>query len=245
MPSKPSPIFLLPLLLLLPLSGCTTLMVTTTAAGVAVAASERRSVGTFLDDQIIEISVTDRIYGDPLLGKQVHLKVTSYDRVVLLTGEVPNDGLRQRALGIVREARAVRAVLDETRIAPPPPFSQRLRDRWTALKIKLGLLGHGRNPLRTQVIVSAGTAYLLGELSDEEADAAVAVARQTRGVRRVVLNNNVRTPAPALAGGAPPPTEPVPPEEPPPEPAEAIPYSDAAAFETPHPPPAVAEENAP
>ncbi len=238
MPSKPS--LLVILLLLLPLSGCTTLMVTGTAAGVAVAASERRSVGTFLDDQIIEISVTDRIYADPLLGKQVRLRVASYDRVVLLTGEVPNDGLRQRALGIVREARAVRAVLDETRIAPPAPFSQRLRDRWTALKIKLGLLRHGRNPLRTQVIVSAGNVYLLGEMSDEEADAAIAVARQTRGVHRVVLNNNVRSPAPALARDTKPSTPP-PEEEPPPEPAEAIPYSDAAAFETPLFPAAVEE----
>ena len=208
-------------------------MVTGAATGVAVAASERRSLGTFLDDQIIEVSVTDRIYGDPLLGKQVHLKVTSYDRVVLLTGEVPNQGLRQRALGIAREARAVRAVLDETRIAPPAPVSQRLRDHWTALKIKLGLLSHGRNPLRTQVIVSAGTVYLLGEMSDEEADAAVAVARQIRGVHRVVLNNSVRTPPPAVAGGNTAPPEPEPPAEEDSEPAEAIPYSDAAAFEAP------------
>ncbi len=230
MPSRVSRLLLIAALLL-PLGGCTTLLVGGAVATGAVVAADRRSPGTLLDDKLIQITATDRIYADPLLGKRVHLKVASYDRVVLLTGEVPNEALHQRALNIVRETRAVRAVLDETRIAPPAPLNSRLRDRWIAAKIKASLAARGLNPLATRVVVDAGTVHLLGALSDEEADAVLTVARQVHGVRRVVVNNARRGPAPALArpeAPAPPPA----PEEEPVEPAEPIPY-DAAAFEAP------------
>ncbi len=224
--------------LLLPLGGCTTLAVTGVAATGAVVLSDRRSPGTLLDDKTIQITATDRIYADPILGKQVHVKVASYDRVVLLTGEVPNEALHRRVLGIVRETRAVRAVLDELRIAPPAPLGSRLADRWIAFKIKFGLLARGHNPLRTRVVVTDGQAHLLGQFSDEEANAVVAVARDVRGVRRVVVHNRLAAPAPALATRPAPAPPPEAPPEPEPEPVEVIPYSDSAAFEAPAPEPA-------
>ena len=172
------------------LTGCAAAVVGAGAAAGAtgVAASQdRRTAGTMLDDELIEDKALDAVYHDQELWNQSHLNITSYNNVVLLTGETPTPELRARAEKIVLGIPKVRQVHNEITISAPSSMLSRSSDSWITSKVKTSMLTNDNVPAtRIKVVTENGIVYLMGLVTRAEGDAATDVARQVSGVQRVV-----------------------------------------------------------
>jgi len=172
------------------LQGCATPAVLAggTAAGVTVV-HDRRTPGQVIEDQTIELKAARARNRDPELSKQAHINITSYNGIVLLTGEAPSPELRQRMERLVQEIDHVRRVHNEIAIAAPSAYSARTSDSWITAKVKTALFKverEGFDPTRVKVVTEGGVVYLMGLVSRAEADAVVDQVRQVGGVQRVV-----------------------------------------------------------
>lgn len=166
------------------LQGCFPVAAAGLAAG-AITFSDRRSVASQAVDQEIEGQAGSRI--DARLGPDAHVNVTAYNRVVLLTGEVPNDAAKAQAEAIAKELAFTQVVVNELRIGPPSSKAARADDAGLTLKVKARLASHeGISPNHVKVVTEAGTVHLMGLLTEAEGKLAVDIARTTVGVDRVV-----------------------------------------------------------
>jgi len=175
------------LLAALLLPGCAGgLIVAGAATGVAVA-YDRRTAGTVVEDQNIEIKVARAIRKDEQLSRNAHISVTSYNNVVLLTGQAPSQRLRERAAVLARQVEKVRGVHNEITVGPPTDFRTRSHDTWLTTKIKSTLLSSkGVRAIHVKVVTENGVAYLMGLLKRQEADDVARLVQQVEGVKRVV-----------------------------------------------------------
>lgn len=170
---------------LLPLiSGCMAVAVGGAAATGMMMAEDRRTVGTFTEDQGIEFKAANRI--DEKV-KDGHVNVTSYNRAVLLTGEVPTEAARTDAERIARAVDNVRSVYNELQVAGNSSLQARTNDTVLTSKVKARFIDARKfSPLHVKVVTENGTVYLLGMVKRQEAADATEVARTTGGVRKVV-----------------------------------------------------------
>lgn len=167
------------------LHGCAPLVVGGAAATGVLVAEDRRTVGTFTDDQVIETRASSRI-GDGLKGS-IHVNVTSYNGIVLLTGEVPDAASKEQAARIAQAVEKVRSVYNELDVGPVTPLSVRTNDSVTTSKVKARFLdGQRFNPLHVKVVTENGVVYLLGLVKKQEAADATEITRTTSGVSKVV-----------------------------------------------------------
>ncbi len=177
------------ILLIMPvilLQGCAAAVVTGAATGAAVV-HDRRSAGTVLDDQSIEIKVSTILYSNKKIYDQSHVNATSYNGVVLLTGETPNDNLKQQVTKEVQTIANVRRVHNELLIAAPSSLPSRSSDAWITSKIKAKLTADEYiDPFFIKVVTEHGVVYLLGLVSRAEAERVVGIVSQSAGVQRVV-----------------------------------------------------------
>ena len=166
------------------LNGCA--VVAVGGAGAAVA-SDRRSAGSMLDDQSIELQIHDAFNKDEQLFDKVHINVTSYDGIVLLTGEAPSAAQRERAVHHARNIDKVRRVHDEITVAPPSSMLSRSQDTWITTKVKTQLLSNKKVAAHhIKVVTENGSVYLMGIVTRAEGEAATETARYVDGVARVV-----------------------------------------------------------
>lgn len=166
------------------INGCAPLIVGGAAATGVVMAEDRRTVGTITEDQAIEFKASNRI-GDKV--KNAHVNVTSYNRMVLLTGEVPNDAAKAAAETSAQAVENVRGVFNELQIGSNSALSARANDTYLTSLVKARFVDAQRfSPVHVKVVTEAGVVYLLGLVMRKDADAASEIARTTRGVRRVV-----------------------------------------------------------
>jgi len=186
-----SNVFILPALLLAVslLQGCATAVVGGAATGAAVA-HDRRTVGTFVDDEIIEVKATQKIFSDKELFDNTHINVTSYNNIVLLSGEAPTEALRSKAYNTVSPIPKVRKVHNEIVIAAPSSLLTRSSDTWITAKVKTNLFQvkdmPDFDPTRIKVISENGTVFLMGIVRRNEADTVINASRTVSGVQRVV-----------------------------------------------------------
>jgi len=178
----------LTLILLIPLllSGCAAAVVG--AAGTtATVAHDRRTTGTFIEDQSIELKASKSFYSDKEIHDSSHINVTSYNTVVLITGETPGEDIRQRIVNIVRNIPKVTHVYDELTIAAPSSMLSRSSDSLITSKVKTRLLLFKNfDGTRVKVVTEKGVVYLMGILTRGEADVATGETQQTGGVQKVV-----------------------------------------------------------
>lgn len=189
MPMMPTPrIILLALLTVGPLlQGCAPLLFGGAVTGAAVA-HDRRNVTTFVQDQAVEMELAQSLHDDPIL-KDSHVSVTSINRRVLLSGEVPTREAGVRAAELARAHPKVERVHNELVIAPAASLAQRATDSATTARVKSSLFKvdlPGFDPTRVKVVTERGTVYLMGLLRAAEAEAATERARRVGGVRKVV-----------------------------------------------------------
>ncbi len=174
----------LSLTLVTTLSACAPVLVGGAVMGSLVA-SDRRTAGSQVEDEGIE-QHTDAAIRDNL-SDQVHINITSYNRQVLLTGEVPSLQERQRLEQVVAQVENVRAVVNDVAILGNSTLSQRSSDTLVTGRVKAALLD--AKDLSTnafKVVTERGTTYLMGRVTQREANRATEVARSTSGVQKVV-----------------------------------------------------------
>ncbi|VAW80574.1 21 kDa hemolysin precursor [hydrothermal vent metagenome] len=170
------------------LSACAPLIFGGAATGASVA-HDRRTAGSFVEDQSIELRVFSALNKDAEIKKQAHINTTSFNGIVLLSGEAPTAAMRERAGDIARSAEKVRRVHNELQIAAPSSMMTRSSDSWITTKVKTSLFStkmEGFDPTRVKVVTENGTVFLLGLITHAEADAATEQARQNSGVQRIV-----------------------------------------------------------
>ena len=168
------------------LTGCAAAAGAGIATG-AVAATDRRTTGTFIDDEIIELKVMDRLRNEPDLWDESHVNATSFNNIVLLSGETPSEASKTRIGQLTATIPKVRQVHNEIAIAAPSSVLARSSDTWITGKVKTKLLTEmALDGTRVKVVTEKGVVYLMGLVTTEEADRATDFARRTGGVQRVV-----------------------------------------------------------
>lgn len=173
-------------LALIPSAGCAPVVVAGAAAGAAIMTDKRTTVA-IADDQAIELKAGGELNADETL-KNAHISVTSYNRVVLLTGQVPTQESRERAIAHVNTVDKVRRIHDELEIGPSAPMKQQGIDALTTAKVKSRLLGEqGLTSVHAKVVTENGVVYLMGLAKRSEAQYVSQIVQQVDGVKRVVL----------------------------------------------------------
>ncbi len=166
------------------ISGCTAVAIGGAAATGVILAEDRRTVGAVTEDQGIELKAASRIEEKV---KDAHINVTSYNRAVLLSGEVPSEAAKADAERITRAVENVRSVFNELQVAGNSSLQARTNDAVLTSKVKARFVDAGKfSPLHVKVVSENGTVYLMGLVKRQEATDATEVARTTGGVRKVV-----------------------------------------------------------
>lgn len=168
------------------LSGCAAAAVAGVAT-VAVAAPDRRTTGTFIDDELIEIKILEHVSSQPELSQPSHVNATSFNGIVLLSGEAPSESIKDRIGSVAAGVPNVRRVHNELAIAAPSSMLARSSDTWVTSKVKTSLLSEMKlDGDRVKVVTEKGVVYLMGLVTDAEAEQATELARRVGGVQRVV-----------------------------------------------------------
>ncbi|MCM2252867.1 MAG: BON domain-containing protein [Ramlibacter sp.] len=209
------------------LSACAPLILGGAAVG-AIVTFDRRTSGAQLEDEGIELRGASRLRD--ALGDRAHVNITSYNRQVLLTGEVPNEQGRQTAAQVVSRVENVKGIINELAVMPNTTLSQRSSDTLITGKVKASLVDDRRLYVGAfKVVTERGVVYLMGRVTQAEADRATQIARNVDGVRRVVRSfeiiseEELRQLVPQLGGSAPAPARAPAPVSPAPAPAPAAP----------------------
>lgn len=175
------------------LAGCAPLVLGGAAVGTALMATDRRTSGAQIDDEAIELRAATRL--SQAMGDRVHINVTSYNRQVLLTGETPTEALKQEAERIVAGVDNVRGIVNELGVMTPTTLPQRSGDVLITGKVRASFVDASDLQANVvKVVTERGTVYLMGRVTQHEADRATAIARQINGVQRVVRVFEIGTP---------------------------------------------------
>ena len=174
------------------LAGCFGAAAVGVGAG-ALMIADRRNSETYIADEGIELRAGNRIrekYGD-----KVHVNVTSYNRMILLTGEVPGAEIKADAEKLASAVPNVKTISNELAIAGPSSFGGRSNDTYITSKVKARFVDANKfSPNHVKVVTEAGVVFLLGLVTQAEANAAVEIARTTGGVQKVVRVLEIITP---------------------------------------------------
>lgn len=166
------------------LTACLPIIAGGAAAGGAMAA-DRRTSGIFVEDENIELKAVKKM--ETNLGEYAHVNVTSFNRNVLLTGEVPDNAAKVKAESLLKEISNIRNITNEIVVSPKSGIGSRSNDSFITSKVKGQFLTENKFPANyVKVVTENGVVYLMGLVTTAEADAAVEIARNTEGVTGVV-----------------------------------------------------------
>ena len=176
------------------LSGCAALFIGGAFVGGTLIVTDRRSSGTQIDDQSIEIRSNSR--ARELLGDRGHVNTTSYNRLVLLTGEVATEGDKAAVEQAVARIENVRTVFNELAVTGISSLNSRSADTLLTSKVKASLVD-AKDVLANvfKVVTERGTVYLMGRVTEREAGRATEVAQRVTGVVKVVRVFDILTDA--------------------------------------------------
>jgi len=148
---------------------------------------DRRSLGEYFDDNAIEVTLKQHILRDSALRNNTHLNGTSFNGILLLTGEISDETSKQQITDYATKIEGVRQVVDETRIAGKTAFFSRTNDTWLTSKVKSMMFKELRlDANRIKVKSEYGNVYLMGIVTVDEAEVATQIASSVRGVVRVI-----------------------------------------------------------
>lgn len=180
--------FIFLVLIIAALQGCVAVVATTAAGGGVLVAVDRRTNAAMLEDEGIELSAQNRIsenfkqYSDTM-----HLNVTSYNRNVLITGEVPSEEVKSGIEKFIKDTQNVRNVTNELVIAEPTSFGSRSNDTLITSKVKSRFIEARKfQPNWVKVVTENKVVYLMGIVNHKEAADATDIAAYTSGVDKVV-----------------------------------------------------------
>jgi osmotically-inducible protein OsmY len=191
---------------LLSLTACVPLMVGGAMVSGTMVATDRRTSGTVLEDNGIAIKANNRVTSN--LGERVHVNVTSYNRQVLLTGEVPSEQDKQLVEKVVSGVENVRNIVNELAVMGNSTLTQRASDGVVTSRVKANLID-AKDLIANafKITTERGTVYVMGRVTQREANRATEIITRTSGVQRLVrifevvsedeLARELPTPAPA------------------------------------------------
>lgn len=167
------------------LSACAPLVVGG-AAVTALVAVDRRTSGAQLDDQGIELRASNRLK-DELGDAHARYAISSYNRRVLITGEASSEAVKTKVTQIVTGVENVREVINELGVTNSPSLKERASDTLITGRVKASLVdAKDLSASAFKVVTERGTVYLMGRVTQREADRATDIARNTQSVSRVV-----------------------------------------------------------
>ena len=179
--------FWLPFLLIFPLlSACVPMFTIGTAAGTGTYISEdRRTSGMFIEDEGIELKSGRRIHQQ--YGDTVHINVTSYNRMVLLTGEAPSEDIKAAIEKLIMGVDNVRKIFNEIAVSGNTSLASRSNDTLITSKVKARFLAERKFQINhVKIVTENEIVYLMGIVSRQEADNAAQIASSTPGGKKVV-----------------------------------------------------------
>ena len=171
--------------LLATLPACVPLIVGSAVVGGSLVATDRRTSGAQLEDEGIELRAVNRLREN--LGERAHINASSYNRQVLLTGEVPNAQDKALAEQVVARVENVRSIVNELAVLGNTTLTQRSADSLVTGRVKASLVDAKdlyANAFR--VVTERGTTYLMGRVTQREANRATEITRSVSGVQKVV-----------------------------------------------------------
>jgi osmotically-inducible protein OsmY len=167
------------------LSGCFPLVAGGVAGG-ALSLADRRTTGAQADDQAIELKAFNR-FRERFKSDKVSLSVTSFNRIALLTGFVPDAATRSEAAAILGRIENVRTVVNEVTVGPKPSITAYAKDTWITTRVKASLIDtKDLHANAIKVYTEASVVFLMGVVTEREASRSADVAARVPGVTRVV-----------------------------------------------------------
>jgi osmotically-inducible protein OsmY len=167
------------------LTGCAPLLIGGAAVGGMMVYSDRRTSGTQLEDQSIEMKAANR--ARDIVGDRGHVNATSYNRVVLITGEVPTEAERAAVEKSIVQVENVKSTVNELAVMGPTSMTGRSNDTVLSSKVKATFVdAKDLQSNAFKVVTERGTVYLMGRVTEREGDRATELARSVAGVQRVV-----------------------------------------------------------
>ncbi len=170
------------------LQGCAPMIIGGTAMGVSML-HDRRDSATVLDDKQIVFHIQGQISEDKSLGEHASIGVTSYNRVVLLTGQAETPAIKARIAAIAQAAPKVKRLVDEVSVGPRASLGEESNDAYITSQVKVALFSiqiTDFDPSRIKVVTEQKVVYLMGLVTAEEAAATVEQARYVSGVKQVI-----------------------------------------------------------
>ncbi len=166
------------------LTACVPVIVGGAAVGGSMAA-DRRTSGTYIEDQAIELKASKAIADS--LKEKVHANVTSFNRQLLITGEVSDEANKKKAESLVKPIENVLSIHNYLAIGANSSLSNRTNDAYITSKVKANFIKENKFSANyVKVVTESGSVYLLGLVTHKEADDAVEIARSIGGVKTVV-----------------------------------------------------------
>jgi osmotically-inducible protein OsmY len=173
------------LVMCLGLASCAAPLMFGGVLGTAMVASDRRTTGIQLEDEGIEQRGASAMTEN--FGSKEHITITSYNRQVLITGQVSNDTVRRQAEQLVSRVQNVRAVVNELVVGPVSTTSERANDAVLVAKVKAAMIDSEDVFANVfKIVGERGTVYMMGRVTQREAQRATEVVRGVSGVKRVV-----------------------------------------------------------
>ncbi|MFZ2269766.1 MAG: BON domain-containing protein [Azonexus sp.] len=167
------------------LQGCVPALIAGGAAATVLSVNDRRSTGVQTDDETTEWKAAAKIPAQYKDG--THANFTSYNRILLITGEVFSEDAKQAIGSAASQVEGVRQVHNELIVAPTTSLGARSNDSFIDSKVKARLVDSNQiSANHIKVVTERGQTYLMGIVSERESKVAIAVARTTDGVRKVV-----------------------------------------------------------
>jgi osmotically-inducible protein OsmY len=176
------------------LGGCAPLVMGGAAVGGVLFASDRRTSGTVVDDQGIELKAGPRIR--EVIGERGHINVTSFNRVLLLTGEVPTEADKAAVAASLSKLENLKGLLNELAVGPNSALFDRSNDALITSKVKASYVdAKDLFANAFKVVTERGVVHLMGRVTEREATRAVEIARGVGGVKKVVRAFEILTEA--------------------------------------------------
>jgi osmotically-inducible protein OsmY len=167
------------------LAGCAPLIVGGAMVGGTMVMMDRRTTGSQVDDQAIELKAANRI--GELVGDRAHINVTSYNRTVLITGEAPTEADRNAVEQTVQRVENVRSIVNEVGVMAPSSLASRSNDTILTSKVKATFVdARDLHANAFKVVTERSSVYLMGRVTEREANRASELARAVAGVQKVV-----------------------------------------------------------
>jgi osmotically-inducible protein OsmY len=167
-------------------SGCVTNPATSSGSGILIN-HDRRTIGTFVDDQTIAMKATLALVKEKELWKKSHISTLSYNNVLLLVGQTPVASLKHDAQKALEDIPGIESIYNQITIQEPITLSTRAKDTWITAQLKAKLItSRDIGPSRVKVITEDGIIYLMGILTKDEENIATDIASRIQGVVNVV-----------------------------------------------------------